>query len=127
MTGDGLCLDQSLVERLHEFAGREGLQSQEALEVALGLGLDLAAGGAGRREAALAALAGSVEDLMAAATLLGPPLLAVLRLLVTWAAREGFGVSEDELMAEILSAAAAEWELRLAEAGILAAQPKPEP
>ena len=119
MASDGLCLDQDLVTRLQEFADRAGMSPQEALEVALGLGLEGVKGDEGRLDASIDTVERTAEDLVAMVSMLGPPLLGILRLLVTWAAREGFGVSEDELVAEIMTAAREEWALNLAERGIL--------
>ena len=119
MPEEGFCLDQSLVDRLQEFAEHEGLAPQEAFEIALGLGLETALGERAKRDAEIEGLSKRVEDVLGIASLLGPPLLGVLRLLVAWAAREGFGVSEDELLAEILSTCREEWELRLAQHGIV--------
>jgi hypothetical protein len=119
MKDAGLTLDQSLVTRLQEFADHERLTAQDALEIALGIGLGVASGEAGLRDDRLARIESGLQDVLDTATLLGPPVHAVLRLLVSWAAREGFGVSEDELMAEILTASREEWALALAERGIV--------
>lgn len=119
MKDDGLTLDQSLVARLQEFADHENLCPQDALEIALGIGLGVATGEAALREDRLERIESGIQDILDTAGLLGPPLHAVLRLLVAWAAREGFAVSEDELMAEILTCSREEWALALAEKGIV--------
>jgi hypothetical protein len=121
MAGVGLFLNPSLVARLEEFAEDEGVEAQEAFEIAVGLGLELALGRSGKKEERLARVESGLDDLRAAVDLLGPPLFSVLRVLVAWAAREGFGLSEDELHAEILTASRAEWALALAERGIVEA------
>jgi hypothetical protein len=126
MATTGFTLDESLVGRLQEYAHTEGLSPQDALETALGLGLELCAAETGRREQRLQDIELAVYDILGTLKVLGPPTFGVLRLLVAWAAREGFGVSEDELFAEILTAARGEWELALAELGVVLPQPAPE-
>ena len=117
----GFTIDPTLVENLADYARLERLSPQEAFETALGLGLELCLSEVGEREGRLRHLEASVRDLHAVVTLLGPPALGVLKLLVAWAAREGFGVSDDELFAEVLAAARSEWELALAERGVVTA------
>ena len=52
-----------------------------------------------------------------AIALLGPPTLGTQRLLAHWAARDGgVKVSEDELLAEVRTVGADEWEQAVAEA-----------
>jgi hypothetical protein len=121
MPEEGLYLEPHLVARLEEFAEDEGVSAREALEIAVGLGLELALGRARRREERLERVEGGLDDVRAAIDLLGPPVLSVLRILIAWAAREGFGVSEEELHAEVLLASHAEWALALAERGIVEA------
>jgi hypothetical protein len=115
----GLTLDESLAGRLQDYAQAEGMSNQDALETALGLGLELCAAEAGRREQRLRDLESGLRDLMGVLEVLGPPVLGILRLLVAWAAREGFAVSEDELLAELATAAREEWALAVAEHGVI--------
>ena len=57
------------------------------------------------------------EAVLALVHLLGPPTLGILRLLAHWAARSGaLKVSEDELLAEVRTVSADEWEQAVAEA-----------
>jgi len=68
---------------------------------------------AGKAEEILEAL----EGVRTIVELLGPPSLGVMRLLAHWATQSGgLRVSEDELLAELRSVAADEWEQVLSEA-----------
>jgi len=59
----------------------------------------------------------AVDGLRAAVDILGPPTFGMLRLLAHWASRGGtVKVSEDELLAELRSVGADEWEQAVAEA-----------
>jgi len=48
--------------------------------------------------------------------MLGPPTFGMLRLLAHWASRTDVKVAEDELLAELRSVGADEWEQAVAEA-----------
>jgi hypothetical protein len=122
----GFTIDGGLVEGLEDYAKSEGLSIQEAFETALSIGIEICFSEAGERDVRTRRMEKAVQDLLAVVALLGPPALGVLRLLVVWAAREGFGVSEDELYAEILSAARSEWAIALAEHGVVI-HPEPAP
>jgi hypothetical protein len=62
-------------------------------------------------------LLGAIESVRLAVELLGPPTLGTQRLLAHWAARDGgVKVSEDELLAEVRTVGADEWEQAVAEA-----------
>jgi len=62
-------------------------------------------------------LLGAIESVRVAVELLGPPTLGTQRLLAHWAARDGgVKVSEDELLAEVRTVGADEWEQAVAEA-----------
>jgi hypothetical protein len=59
----------------------------------------------------------AVDGLRAAVDILGPPTFGMLRLLAHWATRGGsVKVSEDELLAELRTVGADEWEQAIAEA-----------
>jgi hypothetical protein len=59
---------------------------------------------------------GAIESVRVAVELLGPSTLGTQRLLAHWAARDGdVRVSEDELLAEVRSVGADEWEQAIAE------------
>ena len=59
----------------------------------------------------------AVDGLRAAVDILGPPTFGMLRLLAHWASQGGgVKVSEDELLAELRSVGADEWEQAVAEA-----------
>lgn len=115
---DGFALDESLCRRLEEYARQEGLDPQEALETALGLGLEVCLGEAGSRESRLKHIESTLGDVTATLDVIGPHVFGVLMLLVAWAAREAFGVQEDELLAEIIAAARQEWSIAQAEHGV---------
>jgi hypothetical protein len=121
----GFTLDESLVGRLQEYARTEGLSPQEALETALGLGLELCAAEVGRRDQRLRDVEAAVHDLLGMVMGLGPPAFGALMLLIAWSARDVFGVSEDELCAEILTAGRGQWEASLAELGVVISAESP--
>jgi hypothetical protein len=116
---DPLRLEPALDERLRDYATEEGVTVQEALDTALGLGLELCTAERIRREDRVRILETKMGDVLGALHVLGPAVFGVLRLLLTWAAQEGFKVSEDELAAELLLAARSEWALALSERGIV--------
>ena len=110
-------LRPDLIARLREYAEKEGVSGQDALDTLLGLGLEGAeAKGPAER---LLDLELGVRDLAAAVDVLGPPVFSLLRLLVAWAAQEGFEISEEELLTELMQSARSEWQLLMAERGIL--------
>src|SRR6202011_4902827 len=58
----------------------------------------------------------ALEGVRAAVDILGPPVLGMLRLLAHWAVQGGgVKVSEDELLAEVRTVGADEWEQAVAE------------
>ena len=60
---------------------------------------------------------GALEAIRMTLDILGPPTLGTQRLLAHWAAREGsVKVSEDELLAEVRTVGADEWEQAVTEA-----------
>jgi hypothetical protein len=67
---------------------------------------------AGRADELIEAL----DGLRAAVDILGPPTLGMLRLLAHWASQGSPSVKEDELLAEVRSVGADEWEQAVAEA-----------
>ena len=59
----------------------------------------------------------AIDGLRAAVDILGPPTFGLLRLLAHWASQSGgVKVSEDELLAELRSVGADEWEQRITDA-----------
>jgi hypothetical protein len=80
--------------------GRETLREREGIPV-------------GRADDLLEAF----EGVRAMLDVLGPPTLGILRLLAHWAARSGaVKISEDELLAELRTVSADEWEQAIADA-----------
>jgi hypothetical protein len=117
---DPLKIDASLTERLQDYASERGLDLQEALAIALGLGLEVCASESVRLDGRVRTLERRLGDLSATLNALGPAVLGVRALLVGWAAKEAYGVGEDELEAELHATGEAEWALSLAERGIVA-------
>jgi hypothetical protein len=119
---DAIKLDVALTERLQDYAAGRGIDLQEAFETALGLGLELCASESMRLEDRVRTLERRLADLHGALAAVGSAVFGVRALLVGWAAKEAFGVGEDELAAELTATGEAEWALSQAERGMAAAE-----
>jgi len=118
-TSDAMKIDAALTERLQDYAKERGVGLQEAFETALGLGLELCASESARLEGRVRTLERRLADLSGSVNALGPAVFGVRVLLVGWAAKEAYDVSEDELAAELHATGEAEWALSLAERGVV--------
>jgi hypothetical protein len=93
------------------------LREIEAHAKLLGLGLETIRGRDGVPGGRVEEVLGAIESVRLAVELLGPSTLGTQRLLAHWAARDGgVRVNEDELLAEVRSVGADEWEQAVAEA-----------
>ena len=113
----GVKVDSSLKREIDEYATAHGITRSRAAGEYLAIARDALRERdgipAGRADDLLEAL----EGIRAVLDLLGPPALGTLRLLAHWAAQGGgVKVTEDELMAEIRSVGADEWEQTVADA-----------
>lgn len=110
-------VDPSLLREIDEYAKAHGITRSRAAGEYLAIARETLRERdgipSGRADDVLEAL----EGIRAVLDLLGPPALGTLRLLAHWAAQGGgVKVAEDELMAEIRSVGADEWEQTVADA-----------
>lgn len=113
----GVKVDSALKREIDEYAKAHGITRSRAAGEYLAIAREALRERdgipAGRADDLLEAL----EGIRAVLDLLGPPALGTLRLLAHWAAQGGgVKVTEDELMAEIRSVGADEWEQTVADA-----------
>lgn len=108
-------LPPALVREIEAHA--KGAARSDAIRELLGLGLETIRGRDGVPGGRVEEVLGAIESVRLAVELLGPSTLGTQRLLAHWAARDaGVKVSEDELLAEVRSVGADEWEQAIAEA-----------
>jgi len=104
-------LEKQLVRDLDARAEKAGITGSDAIRDCLALGLETFAERdgipGGRTEELLTAL----DGVQAALDILGPPTFGLLRLVAHWAVQAGgVKMSEEELLAEIRTVGADEWE-----------------
>jgi Ribbon-helix-helix protein, copG family len=109
-------LPPALVRLIEAHAKAAGATRSDAIRELLGLGLETIRGRDGVPGGRVEEVLGAIESVRLAVELLGPSTLGTQRLLAHWAARDGgVKVSEDELLAEVRSVGADEWEQAIAE------------
>ena len=107
----------ALVREIEAHAKRMGATRSEAIRECLGAGMEAIRGRGGSSRGRVDELLGAIESVRVVLELLGPSTLGTQLLLAHWATRDGtVKVSEDELLAEIRSVGADEWEQAVAEA-----------
>ncbi len=107
----------ALVREIEGYAKRAGTTRSDAIRECLAVGMETIRGREGVPGGRVEELLGAIESVRVAVELLGPPTLGTQRLLAHWAARDGgVKVSEDELLAEVRTVGADEWEQAVAEA-----------
>src|SRR5437867_1497001 len=106
-----------LVREIEGHAKRSGTTRSDAIRECLAVGMETIRGREGVPGGRVEELLGAIESVRVVVELLGPPTLGTQRLLAHWAARDGgVKVSEDELLAEVRTVGADEWEQAVAEA-----------
>jgi hypothetical protein len=110
-------IETSLSREIDEYSKAHGITRSRAAGQYLTIASEALRGregvAAGKAEEILEAL----EGVRTIVELLGPPSLGIMRLLAHWATQSGgLKVSEDELLAELRTVAADEWEQVLSEA-----------
>ena len=106
-----------LVREIEAHAKRTGTTRSDAIRECLSVGMETIRGRDGISSGRVDELLGAIESVRLVVELLGPSTLGTQRLLAHWATRDGaVKVSEDELLAEIRSVGAEEWEQAVAEA-----------
>jgi hypothetical protein len=110
-------LPADLVREIEAHAKRSGTSRSDAIREALAVGMETIGGREGIPAGRVEELVGALEAIRMTLDILGPPTLGTQRLLAHWAAREGsVKVSEDELLAEVRTVGADEWEQAVTEA-----------
>ncbi len=117
-------LPPGLVREIEAHAKRTGTTGSNAIRETLVIGMETIRAREGVPSGPVEEILGALEGIRAALDLLGPPTLGTQRLLAHWAARDGsVKVSEDELLAEVRTVGADEWEQAITEAE----RDRPEP
>ena len=106
-----------LVREIEAHAKRTGSTRSDAIRECLSVGMETIRGRDGISGGRVDELLGAIESVRLVVELLGPSTLGTQRLLAHWATRDGaVKVSEDELLAEVRSVGAEEWEQAVTEA-----------
>ena len=107
----------ALVREIEAHAKRTGTTRSDAIRECLGVGMETIRGRDGISRGRVDELLGAIESVRLLLELLGPPTLGTQRLLAHWATRDGaVKISEDQLLAEVRSVGADEWEQAVVEA-----------
>ena len=106
-----------LAREIEAHAKLTGSSRSDAIRECLSVGMETIRGRDGISSGRVDELLGAIENVRLVVELLGPSTLGTQRLLAHWATRDGaVKVSEDELLAEVRSVGADEWEQAVAEA-----------
>jgi ribbon-helix-helix CopG family protein len=110
-------LPAALVREIDALAKRAGVTRSDSIRDCLGIGIETIRGRDGVPSGRVDELLEALQGIRAAVDLVGPPTYGMLRLLAHWATRDrALKVSEDELLAEVRTNGADEWEQAIAEA-----------
>jgi hypothetical protein len=105
------------VREVEAHARLSGATRSDAIREVLAIGLEAIREREGVPGGRVEELLGAIEGVRVAVELLGPPVFGTQRLLAHWAAGNGgVKVNEDELLAEVRTVGADEWEQAIAEA-----------
>ena len=111
-------LPQGLLREIDGHAKRMGATRSDAIRDCLAIGIEAIREREGIPIGRVEELLAALEGVRLAVDLMGPPTFGMLRLLAHWATRDGsVKVNEDELLAEVRTSGADEWEQAVAEAG----------
>ena len=106
-----------LVREIEAHAKRSGTTRSEAIRECLAVGIETIRHREGIPGGRVEELLGAIESVRLLLELVGPPTFGTQRLLAHWASRDGaVKVSEDELLAEVRTVGADEWEQAVTEA-----------
>jgi hypothetical protein len=110
-------IDLALSREIDEYAKAHGITRSRATSRYLAIARETLRGREGVPAGKAEELLEALEGVRTVVELLGPPSFGLMRLLAHWATQTGgLRVSEDELLAELRSVAADEWEQALSEA-----------
>ena len=113
----GLKVDPALRQEIDAYAEAHGITRSRAAGHYLSIAREVRRERDGIPASRADELLEALEGVRAAVDILGPPALGMLRLLAHWAVQGGgLKVNEDELLAEIRTVGADEWEQAVAEA-----------
>ena len=113
----GLKVDSTLRSEIDAYAEAHGITRSRAANHYLAIARETIREREGVPSGRADELMEAVDGLRAAIDILGPPTFGMLRLLAHWSTRGGgVKVSEDELLAELRTVGADEWEQAIAEA-----------
>ena len=106
-----------LVREIEAHAKRGGTTRSDAIRECLAVGIETIRHRDGVPGGRVDELLGAIESVRLLLDLLGPPTLGTQRLLAHWASRDGaVNVSEEDLLAELRSVSADEWEQAVVDA-----------
>jgi hypothetical protein len=110
-------IELALSREIDEYAKAHGITRSRAAGQYLTIARETLRGGEGVPVGKAEEILEALEGVRTVVELLGPPSLGLMRLLSHWATQSGgLKVSEDELLAELRTVAADEWEQVLSEA-----------
>jgi hypothetical protein len=106
-----------LVREIEAHAKRSGTTRSDAIRECLAVGIETIRHRDGVPGGRVDELLGAIESIRLLLELLGPPTLGTQRLLAHWASRDGaVKISEEDLLAELRSVSADEWEQAVVDA-----------
>jgi hypothetical protein len=106
-----------LVREIEAHAKRSGTTRSDAIRECLAVGIETIRHRDGVPGGRVDELLGAIESVRLLLELLGPPTLGTQRLLAHWASRDGaVKISEEDLLAELRSISADEWEQAVVDA-----------
>jgi hypothetical protein len=103
-------IDDDLRREIDAYATAQGVTRSRAASEFLQIARDAIHDRRGIPNARLTELQETLEGVRALLHLIGPPVIATLRLLAHWSSQSALRVGEDELLAELRFVAAEEWE-----------------
>jgi hypothetical protein len=103
-------VDEGLRREIDAYATAHGITRSRAASEFLELAREALRERDGVSNARLSELLEALESVRALLHLIGPPVIATLRLLAHWSTQSGLRVDEDELLAELRFVASEEWE-----------------
>ena len=113
----GVKIDSTLRREIDAYAEAHGITRSRAAGHYLAIARETLRGRDGIAQGKAEEILEALEGVRTIVELLGPPSFGLMRLLAHWATQSGgLKVSEDELLAELRTVAADEWEQTLSEA-----------
>jgi len=118
----------ALVREIEAHAKASGTSRSDAIRECLAVGIETVQGRQGVPGRLVDELFGKLNTILLMLDIIGPPSLGTPRLLAHWASSDGaLKISEDELLAEMKTVAADEWDQAVAEGQDAVDRPTVEP